>query len=302
MFLFIASLGLISSLNRIKRENQKLSIENKTSEDAFKYITFENTFWILEAVNNNNNLPKHLFYTRKVNSDNLFQPEPQKSALSDKIICLEMNTEEILEDKEKALLQAYKYKEFDTKRIISRIILQIIYGGISVILLIVILCLSLNSNKYYKAYRDYILYYENHFTSYSGFDEILPTYVKFWCGIGDMEHDVLISLLIFIIIYIGFEVFSLLMHKIVINIDYNSGIFSRIILLANMAYYILFKIYLPLIVFLIIYTFVSILYSPHDTLRQHDEILGTSFRNNIENELNKEWSKKIYLIIVNFIL
>ena len=301
MSLFIASLGLISPLNRIKRENQKLSIENKTSEDIFKYITFENTFWVLEAVNNNN-IPKHLFYTRKINSDNLFQPEPPKSALSDKIICLEMNTEEILEDKEKALLQAYKYKEFDTKRIISRIILQIIYGGISAILLIVILCLSFNSNKYYKAYRDYILYYENHFTSYSGFDEILPTYVKFWCGIGDMEHDVLISLLIFIIIYIGFEVFSLLMHKIVINIDYNSGIFSRIILLANMAYYILFKIYLPLIVFLIIYTFVSIVYSPHDTFRQHDEIFGTSFRNNIENELNKEWSKKKYLIIVNFIL
>jgi hypothetical protein len=43
-------------------------------------------------------------------------------------------------------------------------------------------------------------------------------------------------------------------------------------------------------------------YSPHDTFRQHDEILGTSFRNNIENELNKEWSKKKYLIIVNFIL
>ena len=40
-----------------------------------------------------------------------------------------MNNEEILEDKDKALLQFYKYKEFDFKRIISLIILQIIYSG-----------------------------------------------------------------------------------------------------------------------------------------------------------------------------
>ena len=60
--LFIYSLTLISPLNRIKRENDKLSIENKTSEDMFKYISFENKFWSLEIVNNNNDLPKHLFY------------------------------------------------------------------------------------------------------------------------------------------------------------------------------------------------------------------------------------------------
>ena len=56
--LFIYSLTLISPLNRIKRENDKLSIENKTSEDMFKYISFENKFWSLEVVNNNNDLPK----------------------------------------------------------------------------------------------------------------------------------------------------------------------------------------------------------------------------------------------------
>ena len=296
MVMFIQSLTLISPLNRAKRENLKLSTENKTSEDMFKYVSFENMFWTLEVVNNKN-LPKHLFYTKKIMSNPLFLPVLPKS--ENRVICLQMNNEEILEDKDKALLQFYKYKEFDFKRIISRIILQIIYSGIQFILIIVLLCLSCNSNDYYKAYRDYLIEYDK-LLSNIGLDSLLPTYVYFWCDFGDIESDILISLLVFIIIYLGFEIFSLLVHKIVIKIDYNNGIFAKILLFANMIYYILFKIYLPLLVFLAIYTIVIFIYSPHDASKTN--ILENIFVDNVESELNKDWNKKKFFVIASFIL
>ena len=293
--LFIYSLTLISPLNRIKRENDKLPIENKTSEDMFKYISFENKFWSLEVVNNNNDLPKHLFYIKKICPNPFVLPPLQKS--DNKIICLQMNNEEILDDKEKALLLFYKHKDFNTKRIISRIISQIIYSGISIILLIVLLCLSCNRNDYYKAYKDFLLEYDKYISN-AGLDSILPTYINFWCDFGDLEDGILISLFIFIIIYLGFEILSLLIHKIVIKIDFNNGIFAKIILFANMIFFVLFKIYLPLLFYLIVCTFVICIYSPHNATNK--PIFGNSA--NLESALNDEWNKKRYFLIASFIL
>ena len=298
MSLFGHSLTFFSPFYRVKRENQKLSIENKTSEDIFKYESFEHMFWTLEVINNNPNLPKHLFYIKKITENLSFLPVPPKS--NDKIICLQMNNEEILEDKDKALLQSYKTKEFDTKRIISRIILQIIYTGISFIFIIVLLCLSCNSNDYYKVYRDYLIEIDKFMSDSSGFDTILSTYAQFWCDFGDFESDTLISLLIFIIIYLGFEIFSLLIHKNVIKIDFNNGIFSKIILLTNIIFYVLFKIYLPLIVFLTVYTIVIFMYSPHDSSPKN--LLAISFTSNVESALNEQWNKKKFFVITSFFL
>ena len=177
------------------------------------------------------------------------------------------------------------------------IISQIIYSGISFILLIVLLCLSCNRNDYYKAYKDFLLEYDKYISN-AGLDSILPTYINFWCDFGDLEDGILISLFIFIIIYLGFEILSLLIHKIVIKIDFNNGIFAKIILYANMIFFVIFKIYLPLLFYLIVCTIVIFTHSPHDATNK--PIFGNSA--NLESALNDEWNKKKYFVMASFIL
>ena len=126
---------MIISLNKIKNENQRLETEKKTSEDIFKYLALSNQNMILEAVNNNPELPKHLFYQGKIDNSPMIDLAQKFGQSSDIILCLEQNIEEILDDKKKVELQNYKYKAFDTKRIISKIILQIIFSGLSFIIM-----------------------------------------------------------------------------------------------------------------------------------------------------------------------
>ena len=112
-YLFCLSYSLISPLIQIKRENKKLEKEN-TKEDCFKYVSFHNEQFILEAVNTNNSLPKHLFYTKKINQNpiiNFNLPEG-----GDIILCLESNNEHILDDKEKANLFNFNKNEFNTEK------------------------------------------------------------------------------------------------------------------------------------------------------------------------------------------
>ena len=178
-YLFGLSLSLIFPLIQIKRENKKLEKENK-KEDCFKYVSFKNEQFILEAVNTNNSLPKHLFYTKKINQNpiiNFNLPEG-----GDIILCLESNNEHILDDKEKANLFNFNKNEFNTeKRIISKFIVQIIYSGLIFILLIVNLSYSFNRNKYYDSYRDYLLESEKEAASEDLIlDSILPSFAIFW--------------------------------------------------------------------------------------------------------------------------
>ena len=295
--LFIFSLSLIFPLIQIKGENKKLEKEN-TKEDCFKYVSFQNEQFILEAVNTNNSLPKHLFYTKKINQNpiiNFNLPEG-----GDVILCLESNNEHILDDKEKGYLFNFKKNEFNTeKRIISKFIAQIIYSGLIFILLIVNISYSFNRNIYYDAYRDYLLESEKEAESEDSIlDSILPSFAIFWCDLGDFENGILISLLIFIIFYLIFETLSLLIHKGVIKIDYQNGLFYQIIVFTNIIFYILFKIYFALAIFLIFYSLGVIVQSPQNSTNELDEL----FLIDIENGLGDEWDKKKYELIVNIVL
>ena len=298
LVLFIISIGLITSINRIKGGNLKLQTENKTSEDLFKYISLDNESLILEAINNNN-LPKHLFYSKKINPNPIPELIFTSIKQTDSILCLERNNEEILEEKEKTLLQNYKYKAFNTKRIISRIIMQIIMSSITIIFIIVTLSYSFKGNDYYKAYSDYIIQFDEYLlTGILSINSALPTYTKFWADFGDSEKATLISFLIFVILFLAFEIFSLLLHKIVIKIDYQNGIFSKIILLINMIFFVLFKIYLPILTFSFIYSIIVLLVSPHSSSDRYSYIFGNAG----EEFLNDQWNKKKYILIVNIVM
>ena len=90
---FIFCLKLISPLKKIKSERHKLEeTEQKSKEDEFKYKSLSNQNWILQADNINPNLPKNLFYERKVNNqlDNINLSIPiitPNGQYFDKVIC-----------------------------------------------------------------------------------------------------------------------------------------------------------------------------------------------------------------------
>ena len=99
---------------------------------------------------------------------------------------MEQNVEEIFDEKQKIELKNYKYKPFGTKLIISKIIYQIIFSGISFIVTIIAITYSFHGNKYYKAYRDYYIKLDKYpSTHYSALDSLLYGYNKFWVDFGN---------------------------------------------------------------------------------------------------------------------
>ena len=296
---FIYSILMIISLNKIKNENQRLETEKKTSEDIFKYMALSNQNMILEAVNNNPELPKHLFYQRKIDNSPMIDLAQKFGQSSDIILCLEQNIEEILDDKKKVELQNYKYKAFDTKRIISKIILQIIFSGLSFIITIIAIVYSFNKNEYYKAYRVYFNEIdENFLTNISGFESLLPGYTKFWCDFGNYQNSIFVSFLIFVILYLLFEIFSLLIHKSVIKLAFQIGIFHNIIIWINMAFYFIFKVYFPLYLFLFIFSWYTLAKDPQK-ISSEDAYYGYYSNNSIDDALYNEWNDKKYIIAVS---
>ena len=121
------------------------------------------------------------------------------------------------------------YEEFqaDTccgKGMIGQKIYLIIIGAINLLFIIVSLATLIGKDEYYLAYSASICAsstLSDALSTYSSFLGIntgnTDSFTNFWCNIGSFENGVLISYLIFIIIYIAFEIFSLLIHKKVIN-------------------------------------------------------------------------------------
>jgi hypothetical protein len=63
---FIFCIQFILLLFKIKNENQSLQIEKKSSESLFRFISAQDQKnYILEAINDNPDLPKYLFYQKK---------------------------------------------------------------------------------------------------------------------------------------------------------------------------------------------------------------------------------------------
>ena len=305
---FIFSILFLFLLNKIKNENQRLETEKKSSENIFKFLSLKDQQnWILEAINDNPDLPKYLFYQKKLTQNPMINFENIGES-SNIILCMEQNVEEIFDEKQKIELKNYKYKPFGTKLIISKIIYQIIFSGISFIVTIIAITYSFHGNKYYKAYRDYYIKLDKYPSTYlSALDSLLYGYNKFWVDFGNYENSILISFLIFLIFYLLFEILSLLIHKNIIKLDYNNGFFYNLLLLVNIGFYILFKIFFPLFFFLFIFSILVINKSPNNPNANDpnnpssENSMNDDFDNNFVDALEKEWNDKKSILIVNII-
>jgi len=127
LVIFIFSIQFVILLIKIKNGNQSLKIEKKSSEYLFKFKSSSNqTNYILEAINDKPNLHKYLFYQKKIDPDPIKNLPNFKESANVKI-CLEQDIEDFLNEKQKIELKDYKYKIFNTKRIVSKIWYQIIF-------------------------------------------------------------------------------------------------------------------------------------------------------------------------------
>ena len=299
--LFIYSIKLVSSLNLVINENQKLERNNDISEDKFHYISFDEHNYILEAVNNRGDLPKHLFYKKKVNSNPLELALPLIPQLSELVLCLEKNTAEIFDVAQNIEfeLNNYNYKFFNTKRIVAKIVFNIIISSISIVFTIGGLSYSFKNNKYYKKYREFLDYMvkNSEEDDITNFNFVLTGYSKFWYDFGNFENNILISFLLFLVLFLSFEIFSLLIQKNVIKFVNPSTIYYNIFSLVNIIFYILFKIYFPLLLYLCIYSLLTMYITPYGSLISGDKDNGSFFK-----KIDEEWDNKNFYLYINVVI
>ena len=225
---------------------------------------------------------------------------------NDLIECIQIKYEEAITGILQKLI--IKFENCCGKKIIGLKILFIIIGGINFILSIAALSTLIKKNSYYIAFSaevilqqaNYYSLYRNGFTlissssSFSMDDYNLPTFTQFWCNIGKVEDGVLISYFIFLILYLGFEIFSLLLHKNVIKLEIK-GILYNIIVLINLIFLIIFYIYIPLFIYLFIYSILVSTISPLN-VNYHSDITRT------KSLIEEEWEKNKTLPIVNSVI
>ena len=310
--LFFDLIGLISPLNKIKSEKSKLESDKKTSEDIFNYLSLDNTNLTLKAENTNNNLPKHLFYKKEINQN----PPVDLSNImqtNSKIVCLEKNSQDICDEKLQIDIQFYNYR---TYRTLSSIRTQIIIASIIIVLNIASIILSFKSDKNYKNYYDYFKKIDNDFDRVSNIldsglnqffgSSILASFTQFWCYLGNYQTNVLISLLIFVILFLLFIIFSILVHKNAISslkLEYKDGkgILYNILLFTNSIFLIIFKIYVPLLCFLFIYSIYGIARSPN--INSLFDLSDTyPLIKSLENEWDKHKAKHYITFVIELII
>ena len=226
------------------------------------------------------------------------QLPPNYIPSNENILCLENTLEEILSPEDNKELTKYKYKPFKTSKIIARIIYNIIISSITIVFTIVNLAYGFKGNIYYKAYREYFVQIDEAYLTYLfGLESILPGYTQFWCDFGNFENGILVSFLIFTIFYLLFEIFSLLLHKSILSLSYQKGIFYQIILLTNIVFFFFFKIFFPLLLFSFIYSIFVLAKPPTASSSEY----GSMYDNPILDVLNDEWDKKKMKLITNLV-
>ena len=225
---------------------------------------------------------------------------------NDLIECIQIKYEETITGFFQKLI--IKFENCCEKKIIGLKILFIIIGGINFILSIVALSTLIKKNKYYIAFSaEVILEQANYYSlytsgitvissssSFSMDDYNLPTFTQFWCNIGKAEDGVLISYLVFLILYLIFEIFSLLLHKNVIKLEIKGALYN-IIVLINIIFLIIFYIYIPLFIYLFIYSILVSTISPLN-VNYHSEITRT------KSLIEEEWDNNKTLPIVNSVI
>ena len=210
---------------------------------------------------------------------------------NDLIACIEMRKEENITGCFHKIIAKNKTGCCE-KTIIGLLILFIIIGTINFSLVIASLLTSIKKNKYYQAFRTEVMVLQ---ATYSSSDKLVfPSFTKFWCDVGKVEDGILISYIIFHTLFLGFEIFSLLLHNNVITIEIK-GLFYNIIVLVNIIFLIIFYIYIPLFIFLFLYSLLVLSVSPLDV--NYD---GKSDR--IKSTLENEWDEHKTTSIVNLII
>ena len=87
------------------------------------------------------------------------------------------------------------------------------------------------------------------------------TFTQFWCNIGKAEDGVLISYLIFLILYLGFEIFTLLIHNKIVRLKIE-GLLYHIVVGLDLFFLIMFYRYITLVAYLFFYSLIVSTISP----------------------------------------
>lgn len=299
--IFFLCTNLVSSLSSIILDNQKLDNEKNVNIESYSLFSNGGPNLILEPINSDK-LPKNLFYSLNTNQNPLPIRAPLFIQSSNVILCTEKNIDSILEGKEnenlKKELENYKFKEFNTKRIISRILYQIIFSSIAIVFTICILIFAFSNDKHYKNYRDYIVELEeDYLINFPTINSIITSYTQFWCDLGNVEISVLVSFLVITIIFLGFQILTFLVQKQIIKLNYKSGLFFNIIIIANQLFTFFYDFNSIFIIYLIIYCIVILSKSPNFISET-----STISENAIFKELNKQWNDHKMIHITNIII
>ena len=314
--IFVFNCSLVSYFNKVINENKELIYQKSKKEDKIKFISLNNENYIFEVIDSNN-FPKKLFYTKKKDENNTTNYNaiiPPITQTTNKSLCVEMMQEDILTEEQKRDLIEYKSIISIEKGIKGRIIYFIILTSVTCLFIIAALSTLLKNYKYYKDYRDFLLnmidysplilegdnpFYNSALNSMANKDSKMPTFTRLWCYGGKIESQILISYFVFIILFLGYEIFSYLIHKNIIRLDIKKGIFYYIIICINCSFYVIFMIYFPLLLLLFIYLVIVLATSPINIdYKSFDKL----FVDSSVEELENLWNKKKILPIVNSIL
>ena len=125
-------------------------------------------------------------------------------------------------------------------------------SGINIIFVIVALTTLIKKNPHYIALETIVCpISSNPLSKYLGEDiDDTASFTTFWYIIGSFENGILISYLIFLILFLVIEIITLLTHKVIRKKI--EGILYYIILGFNLLFYVIFLIYTPLLLYLFI--------------------------------------------------
>ena len=275
---FAYSIKLPIYLFNVIMENNMIDLGKKRREETFIYTSLKSENKILE-VNNEKEIASKLFYQLK-NIENLSDYESINSVNQpeEEILGIELMKEECLNESDEAEYFSYMKDFLCFKGLIGNIIFLIVISGCIFIFIIVNFSTLIKNDKYYRDYREFLLQLESFEIAYN-----LPTFAKFWCDFGGVEVDVVVSFFIFIILFLVFEIMSLLLHKNILKfLDITQGKFKTIVILINLVFYILFLIYSPLFFYLLVYSIIVTACSPLQPKMQsnQDGVFGFDLKNN----------------------
>ena len=216
------------------------------------------------------------------------------------VVATQRNFNDILSNDERKEYNSFNSNQCCGTGLIGNLIYIIIMAGINFLFVIIALSTLIKKNAHYIALATTICpmssnplseYLGDFYTSaLDSFIGDTASFTTFWCKIGSVENGVLISYLIFLIIFIVIEILSLLIHKYVIKITIE-GFFYYLLLGLNLLFYALFQIYSPLLFYLFVYCIIVSSVSPL--------IVNQGEGNRTKSYLEENWDKNKAIPIVN---